>query len=403
MSKSVSYALTILATVFLVALIAGGYYLGNKFAFKDVGKVTRNINMPVTLHFAMHRHDADKIDDPAIADMYASLYELEKPTREKIETTLQNVVWEPALTPEPFVGHKLKKDQQGLMQANIHGFRDGRDDLSVKPEDVVRIFITGGSVAFGAGAKSDADTISAYFEKMLNDEVAPKTGYRYQVINTGIPAWATTQERILIENKLVDLKPDVILMFSGNNDVHWALIETEDPANFWSYYDRNFVLLVNNTNQKLGYGPAVADFSLQNDRPSCGRVAEVAKRNVSLAAHVTEMSGAKLIFALQPNIFTSGKILTAAEQKLVQRYRDGAKKEKPIWLECYQDLRDELGAIDQGNYEFRDFSTAFSHMKDDREVFLDAYHFANLGNREIAKAFLKQIDWSILTPAAGMK
>ncbi len=261
MSKSVSYTLTILATIFLVALIAGGYFLGHKFAFKEVDKVTRNINMPVTLHFAMHRHEADKIDDPDIAKMYTSLYELDTPNRDTIDATLKKIVWEPALSPEPFIGHKLKADQQGLMQANAHGFRDAREDYSDKPTDVIRIFITGGSVAFGAGAKSDEDTISAYFEQMLNDEVSPKTGYRYQVINTGIPAWGTTQERILIENKLVDMKPDVILMFSGNNDVHWALIETEDPANFWSYYDRNFALLVNNTSQKLGYGPAVADFS----------------------------------------------------------------------------------------------------------------------------------------------
>lgn len=393
MSKSLSYTLTILGTVFLLALVGGGYYFGYKFSFKDVGKVTQNLNIPVTLHFAMYRHDADKIDDPAIAKMYESLYELDNPDRVTLEETLKNVVWEPALSPEPFVGHKLKQDQQGLMEINAHGFRDGRD-LDEKGDKVVRVFITGGSVAFGSGAKSDDDTISAYLEKMLNDQVSPDTGFSYEVINTGIPAWATTQERILIENKLVDLQPDLILMFSGNNDVHWALIETEDPAVFWSYYDRNFMLLVNNTSEKLGYGPMVKDFSLKTERPSCGRVAKVAHKNVTLAAHASDMAGTKLIFALQPNIFTSGKALTAAEQHLVQRYRDGAKKEKPIWLDCYEILRRDLGGITAQNYDFLDLSRSFSEIKNDHEVFVDAYHFANLGNRTIAKALLNQVNWA---------
>jgi len=91
-----------------------------------------------------------------------------------------------------------------------------------KPPTTYGIFFTGGSVAYGSGAPSQDKTIGQYLENLLNLEITPVSHLRYEVFTLASPAWTSTHERIVIENRLSELDPDMVISFSGSNDVHCA-------------------------------------------------------------------------------------------------------------------------------------------------------------------------------------
>ena len=72
------------------------------------------------------------------------------------------------------------------------------------------IWIFGGSTVFGYGVKNN-ETISAYLEKILNNE--------FKVINFGTAFYWSTQERILLNNLLTKYeKPSKIIFINGINE-----------------------------------------------------------------------------------------------------------------------------------------------------------------------------------------
>jgi hypothetical protein len=68
----------------------------------------------------------------------------------------------------PFVGYAPAPGQQHNAHINSFQFRDQREPAMPKPSGVTRIFLTGASVAFGAGAPDDQRTIGGYLQSLLD-------------------------------------------------------------------------------------------------------------------------------------------------------------------------------------------------------------------------------------------
>ena len=134
------------------------------------------------------------------------------------------ISWAPPSVLTPFVGNGLRPGKTGNAVINAMQFRMEGDLATPKPKGVYRIFLTGGSTAYSSGAPSQERTIAGYLEEKLNREIGPVTGHRYEVIIAANCAWASTHERIIIENKLMELEPDLVVSFSGNNDVLWGSV-----------------------------------------------------------------------------------------------------------------------------------------------------------------------------------
>lgn len=116
------------------------------------------------------------------------------------------------ITPEYAVHYKI----------NSMGFRD-YEYSAVKPKNTVRIVMAGDSYAEGYGAELP-DTFGKVLERKLNNN---KAGKKYEVINTGVVSYSPIIEYIQIKEKLIPLKPDiVVLVFSIltdiNNDMGYA-------------------------------------------------------------------------------------------------------------------------------------------------------------------------------------
>jgi len=113
-------------------------------------------------------------------------------------------------------GDELIPDQSTeSITINSLGFR-GDEFSSIKPSDMYRILMVGGSTMFGAGATSDETTIPGYLQQFLNEK---DFGFDIEVINSGIQGADSNTELNLIEQKLVRFSPDLIIIYDGWNDL----------------------------------------------------------------------------------------------------------------------------------------------------------------------------------------
>jgi len=109
-------------------------------------------------------------------------------------------------------------------QINSHSFR-GEEFSLEKSDDTFRIFIVGGSTVQGWGV-SEQETISYILEKKLNQLSINKN---FEVINAGFGGAWSKDEVKLIENKIINFNPDLIIVYDGWND---ALKQTGKQIGF---------------------------------------------------------------------------------------------------------------------------------------------------------------------------
>ena len=155
------------------------------------------------------------------------------------------------------VGYQLVKNQNNpYWQINEQGFRD-RDALTItKPKDEIRIFILGGSTAFGYGSSSNETAIAEQLETRLQKrlqqqkqspqlykpDVLPqeeeakaealkrtskiKSG-NYRVINAAIPGYASGNQLAQLALQVLPYKPDLIVVLDGYEDL---ILSSEETA-----------------------------------------------------------------------------------------------------------------------------------------------------------------------------
>ena len=98
---------------------------------------------------------------------------------------------------------------------NSHGFR-GAEFSQIKSDDTYRIFIVGGSTAFGTGSTSDSTTIPGFLQDKFDTNPLPK---KIEVINAGISGLFSGTEVGLIKQQILDFEPDMLVIYDGWNDV----------------------------------------------------------------------------------------------------------------------------------------------------------------------------------------
>lgn len=196
---------------------------------------------------------------------------------------LDNVSWAPPNIPTPFVGNAPRPGKSYNATINKYQMRSERIPVMPKPEGHYRIFFTGGSAAYGAGALSQDRIIASYLERLLQERIGnsrtnpPKL--RFEVFTAANAAWTTTHERIFIENRLSELDPDLVISFSGLNDVHWGGL----GANIlWqrTYYDELFYQLLRSVYDKITWTGLADAVKEAHDFPEPPTVAKRLLKNV---------------------------------------------------------------------------------------------------------------------------
>lgn len=300
---------------------------------------------------------------------------------------LERVTWVERDIPTPFVGFAPAPGPLVSGFINSMQFRYAREIEVPKPKNVCRIFFTGGSTAFGSGASSNETTIGGYLEVYLNEALRLR-GVRCEVITAAAGAWSSTHERILIENRLVDLEPDIVISFSGHNDAFWSVVG-RNLLWFRAFQDNYFLVLLNTV---LAANHAE---EFPNRDPGAGvpvSPAEAAKRlarNVASGYYVLATVGADYVFALQPVLELSQKIRTPREQRIVEAVGSYA------WFsqmqDYYQEFRRSLRALEQPGFSLVDTTTSFDACDGNIDIFIDTAHFGDRGNDLVAQNLLSPI------------
>ena len=181
-------------------------------------------------------------------------------------TAFDDIAWAVKTVMTPFVGYAPAPGQQHNAHINSFQFRDQREPAMPKPPGVTRIFLTGASVAFSAGAPDDQRTIGGYLQSLLDRR---GTGQHYEVFTFAAPAWSSTHERIAIENRLSDLQPDLVVELTGIAD---ALYGERGHNVLWAraLTDQYYWELVNIALRRAGFAAMtdVQDASPSACRPS---------------------------------------------------------------------------------------------------------------------------------------
>src|SRR5688572_12048085 len=127
-----------------------------------------------------------------------------------------------AWTPHQYlVYYPTPNYRKGQTSHNSLGYRN--DEISLeKPSNVYRIVALGGSSTYDVRIEDNKKTFTAQLEKLLKE----KYGYQnVQVINAGVPGYNSWEILVNLEFRVLDLDPDLVIIYEGTNDVHARMVE----------------------------------------------------------------------------------------------------------------------------------------------------------------------------------
>ncbi len=295
---------------------------------------------------------------------------------------LNDITWAVPNIPTPFVGNAPTPGQFGVAYNNSMQFRAKNEIEIPKPTNTFRIFLTGGSTAYGSGAPSQDRTIAGYLSQILERNLSPSTNLKYEVFTMANPAWATTHERIIIENRLSELHPDLVISFSGNNDVHWGKLG-RNVLWFRNYSDEFFLNLIKTVYKLTDQEPIPEVTQIDPREIAPYLVAKRLIKNVKLSSFALSQNNVDYVFLLQPNLAVTGKSLTERERKSL-KYQDYFQK-------CYAQIDSVLRDFDADNYNYINLANVFDNINDHEDIFIDSYHFGDKGNEIVAESIYHKV------------
>jgi len=371
-SRSKKLLIATVPTIIIVALLGIGIAVGRYSQFFAIKRQISSLSFGTTLGEIL-TDDQEKGVSPAYFD------------GEELIDDLSNISWAIPNIFTPFVGDAPEPGKHNNAHINSMQFRADNELAIPKPINVYRIFITGGSTAFGSGAPSQEKTIAGYLSRFLNDKLSSTTGFTYEVMTLANPAWASTHERIIIENRLSEFEPDMVISISGNNDVHWGYLG-KDILWFQTYASSIFFDLLNTIYEIFGFSK-MPDVTVTAKEPvSPALVADRLLKNVTLSSYVLSLENANYVYILQPTIDVSKKQLSERENRIRKD-----KERMKYFTESYYLIDSSLSNFKMDNFKYIDLSNLFDNLSYEEEIFIDSYHFGDIGNEIIAKETYKYI------------
>ncbi len=277
--------------------------------------------------------------------------------------------------------------------------RISRDDFN--------IFFTGGLAAFGAYVY-DKNCYTTILKKLLRRKFHKSS---INVINAGVGGYNSVQERILIENIILNYNPKIIVMFTGWNDTYYGYLgtnieEEETFMNFAKYHSRNLLTppnydnyavkldwLVDQVKYQLIVRKKITNKIATSHRPY-GDVLNTFLKQIDIVSTLGRKYGFTLILALQPTIYSTSKLLSPEEQMIrsnsEKRYIGFPQYNK----EMYKLYRSALPKFaKQRNLIYIDADQAIANYS--RTLFRDHVHLSDVGNEILARFFAEKLSYVI--------
>jgi len=219
---------------------------------------------------------------------------------------------------------------------NSLGFR-GDEFVKIKSDNMYRIFMIGGSTVFGTGANSDDTTIPKYLEYFLKQN---QYQFDVEVINSGIQGADSFDEVTLIENKLIDFTPDMVIVYDGWNDLR-------------SNYLPNEIV-----------------------------------KNWSLMCHEGQKNNFDVIIVIQAIVGFGNKVLSEQELEYLKQGKDYNNKPLINSLKQYQQYADKLQKLNNCTQKI---DLRFIFDKELDTIYIDQGHTTDKGNKMVAESIHQQL------------
>jgi hypothetical protein len=371
--------LALLPTVLIIAPLCLGMVLGYGFANKEIREDFRAVAKSET-RLAMLK--------PAEKVQFAKAYD----DPQSAVTAMDDYSYNVATVMAPFVGITPDPGQHHNAYINSLQCRSDKEIALPKPPGTFRVFIIGGSAAFGSGASSQDKTISGYLSSILEKELSAETKLNYEVFTLATPSWASTQERIVIENRVLDLQPDLVISFSGNNDVHWGMLG-RNVLWFRTYQEEFNWHVLNWAYEEFRKQPMTDVVPVESHPVAPSLVAERLERNVRMSAFALSVTNVRYVFCLQPTLAMTKKPLDPAEQHNLFNLStiDHTITGSNYFAQCYSLIDLQLSTIKTDNFFYVNLSDVFDSIKTPDRLFLDCYHFGDKGNAIIARCLYDRL------------
>lgn len=323
-------------------------------------------------------------------------------------------------------------DTRGVRHNSV-GFRRSSEVSVAKPANTYRIFIMGGSAAYGTGGLwphlqrdfaviPNDKTIDAYLEKKLAGQVP--AGMKVEVINAAITSTWTHHHLIYLNQSILKYDPDMVLFLDGFNDMLWAnpnhdqfgsyLYNTQasdilgDPsigalvsANGWWWYRKSAFVhvtiralrnlkLILTTERETERKPMDVDHSVANLEQVFPKNALKMHRRIGL---ILRDENVHPVFMLQPMLILERgkKPMAGAEQKLfdfnvssyLPNYEQFAHRSTEFIKERERQMAADVGG------QFLDLTGIYDGVQ--QQIFTDYCHLTPLGNEILANYVAGQI------------
>jgi lysophospholipase L1-like esterase len=116
------------------------------------------------------------------------------------------------------------RSHNGLNRHNSLGYRGDEITREKKP-GVHRILCLGGSTTYEIGVPDYRESFTVQLEQILCE----RRGQRdIEVINAGCPGWNSWESLVDLEFRGLDLKPDLVVVYCGCNEVHARMVPPTD-------------------------------------------------------------------------------------------------------------------------------------------------------------------------------
>lgn len=127
---------------------------------------------------------------------------------------------EPLYTPHRYIGYYPTPGyERGKNRHNSLGYRGAEFAVS-KPAGEYRIACLGGSTTYTTEVEDWRKSYPALLEKFLREE-----GYSHvTVVNAGAGNWSSWESLVNFEFRVLDLDPDMIIVYHAVNDIHPRLV-----------------------------------------------------------------------------------------------------------------------------------------------------------------------------------
>lgn len=206
-------------------------------------------------------------------------------------------------------------------------------------------------------------------------ELYKKTGKNVEIYCGGMQGYTSTQEMLKCIRDVIALKPDLVISFSGANDV-----VREERFQCHPFAFEHLRVLFKGFEDKFGTDMPRIDYGLRNKIGN----AEQWVMNIQIMKCVLDLYSIKFISFLQPMVNFYGGNLSGDERYYIQKDKRENVKE---YIKNNQKFCDAVENLIQ-----EDYIISLRDLLDGEDVFWDHVHVNERGNTLIAEAIFKHIN-----------